>query len=83
MLAQALNMSGLSHEKLSHLPGFQAKPGREITNDGTCRVLQEYNGTDLRSTGFAFYINRSGRRSQENVLVHWEVHWEGVPTSFS
>ena len=36
----------------------------------------------MHSTGFAFCINRSVRRSREDVLVHWEVHWEGVPTSF-
>jgi hypothetical protein len=40
--------------------------------------LQEYNGTNLRSIEFAFYINRSGRRSRKNFLVHWE----GAPTSF-
>src|ERR1700761_204500 len=36
-------------------------------------------GTDLGgSTEFAFYINRGGRRSRKNFLVHWE----GAPTSF-
>ena len=30
------------------------------------------------STEFAFYINRGGRRSRKNFLVHWE----GAPTSF-
>jgi hypothetical protein len=39
---------------------------------------QQYNGADLRSTEFAFYINRSGRRSRKIFLVHWE----GAPTSF-
>ena len=39
---------------------------------------QEYIKTNLRSIEFAFYVNREGRRSRENVLVHWE----GAPMSF-
>jgi hypothetical protein len=47
--------------------------------DGACfSPAQSYNGTDLGSTEFAFYINRGGRRSRKNFLVHWE----GAPTSF-
>ena len=48
--------------------------------DGACRVVfvRMRDGTDLRSIEFAFYINRGGRRSRKNFLVHWE----GAPTSF-
>ena len=48
--------------------------------DGACRVV--FRGCMVELTlgfiEFAFYINRGGRRSRKNFLVHWE----GAPTSF-
>jgi hypothetical protein len=47
--------------------------------DGACVFRAQGTTTaDLRSIEFAFYINRGGRRSRKNFLVHWE----GAPTSF-
>jgi hypothetical protein len=39
---------------------------------------QTYDRADFDLTEFAFYINRGGRRSRKDFLVHWE----GAPASF-